>query len=224
MEKNGLYYSAAITVDVVIFTVEDGELKTLLIKRAYEPDRGSYALPGGFLQVDETIEQAAHRILETKAGVSGVYTEQLYTFDQPGRDPRGQVISVAFFALVPRSALSFESTDDAQNPELISISKLPALGFDHADIIEYAITRLRSKLEYTNAIYSLLPEKFTLRQLQDGYEAILGRELDKRNFQKKFLSLGLIEPTDEMTSNTRHRPARLYRFNTSNLQAVDRWF
>ncbi len=213
-----------LTVDTVIATVEDGQLKVLLIQRTGEPFAGRPALPGGYLQADEVSEESARRVLADKAGVQGVYLEQLYTFDAPDRDPRGRVVSVAYFALVPRDRLRIEPGPATQHPSLVPIAELPELAFDHAEIIRYAQGRIQSKLEYTNVVYSLLPASFTLSQLQGTYEAILCRPLDKRNFQKKFLSLDLIETTGEKTSGGQHRPAQLYRFKDTSPAELKKFF
>lgn len=204
-------FGQAVTVDLVIFTIKESQLKVLLIKRPHEPFQNSRALPGGFLLQNETTQKAALRILKEKAGVSNVYIEQLYTFDSPKRDPRGHVLTVTYFALVPRSKLAFAKRT-TQTPTFHSIQKLPMLAFDHKAIVKYAVRRLRAKLEYTNAVLSLLPHEFTFNQLQKTYEAILDKKLDKRNFRKKFLSLGLIKQTRKHLKNVRQRPARLYQF------------
>jgi 8-oxo-dGTP diphosphatase len=206
---------AKMTVDVVVFTLENDVLKALLIRRAGEPFAGQLALPGGFLWEGETTLQAAARLLHDKAGVNEVFMEQLYTFDEPQRDPRGRVVSVTYYALVPRDRLQIEESPNTEAPALYDVSQVKNLAFDHGQILDYAVGRLRAKLGYTNAAYSLLPERFTFSQLQRLYEVILDRELDKRNFRKKYLSLGFIEATNERVSGGRHRPAELYRFTTT---------
>lgn len=206
------YATPSVTVDAVIFTVADSELKVLLIKRARAPFAGAPALPGGFLHANETTRDAALRTLREKAGVKDVYVEQLYTFDEAGRDPRGQVFSVAYFALVPSGKLALKSGGDLQEPELISTRRLPKLAFDHKKIIDYAVQRLRAKLEYTNLAFSLLPREFAFSDLQELYEIVLARKLDKRNFRKKIVSLGIIKPVSGKTSGGRQRPAQLFRF------------
>ena len=213
-----------LSVDVVIFTVEQGLLKALLIKRVHPPFSGHWALPGGFLRQKEETKNAAIRILRDKAGIYKVYVEQLYTFDEIGRDPRAQVISVVYFALVDRNKIKIRETPQTQTPTFFDVGRLPKLAFDHRRIIGYARERLQYKLEYTNAAYSLLPKKFTLTQLQKVYEAILGRLLDKRNFRKKFLSLGLIKPTKEKATGGRARPARLYSFKEQKPVILKRFF
>jgi len=224
MAKEKKYFSPSVTVDVVIFTVEDGELKVLLIERANKPFLGDHALPGGFLLQGETTHAAALRILKEKAGVKDVYIEQLYTFDAKGRDPRGFVISVTYFALVPPSDIVLKKGKDLQAPALYPLRRLPALAFDHADIIVYATRRLRAKLGYTNVAFSLLPKHFSLFQLQKTYETIMGIKIDKRNFQKKFLSLKLIALTNKVAGGMRQRPARLYRFISQKPSELKKFF
>lgn len=222
--KQEIYYSAAVTVDIVIFTIESNLLKVLLVKRPDAPYAGRFALPGGFLQKGESTTAATKRIMQAKAGLDNVFVEQLYSFDQASRDPRGQVLTVAHFALVPRAELKLDSDLNPMAPKLFPIDELPDLAFDHSEIISYAAKRLRSKLEYTNVVFSLLASSFTLTQLQSTYEAILGRPLDKRNFRKKFLSLGLIEATNLKLEGGRHRPAQLYRFVSKKPVELQRWF
>lgn len=202
----------SITSDVVVFTIENRELEVLLIKRTNKPFSGSWALPGGFISRKEGSRDAALRVLGEKAGVVNVYLEQLFTFDDSGRDPRGRVCTIAYFALVPRSNIKFEKGKNIQTPLFFHIKNLPRLAFDHKKIIHYAVKRLQSKLEYTNVVYSLLSEEFTLNELQTAYESILSKKLDKRNFRKKFLQLGLIKPIKKVRKGAHQRPAQLYRF------------
>lgn len=215
---------ASITVDVVLFTVEDDQLKVLLVKRKGEPFAGLPALPGGFLWEEESTKQAAQRILFNKAGVRNAYTEQLYTFDDPKRDPRGHIVSVGYLSLVSRQDLIIQSLPHTQSPELYSVDSLPELAFDHQEIINYAVQRLRAKLEYTNVVYSLLPPTFPFKQLQKTYEIILNTTFDKRNFRKKFMSLGIIKPTGQQLAGKQHRPAELYMFTSSKPLDLERWF
>ena len=214
----------SVTTDIVIFTIEESILKVLLIKRAKEPFKDQWALPGGFLTENEEPEKAAIRILKDKAGVSNIYMEQLYTFPGSGRDPRGNVITIAYFALVPRSRIEIQETAKAQTPIFRSVKKLPDIAFDHNRIITYALKRLQSKLEYTNAVYSLLPKYFTFNQLQNAYEIILSRKLDKRNFRKKFLQLGLIKLTKKIHKGERQRPAKLYQFKLHRPAELKKFF
>ena len=213
-----------VTTDIVTFTIEDNQLKVLLIKRAEEPFEGSWALPGGFLWEGEDTQQAAQRVLLDKAGVTDMYIEQLYTFDNPGRDPRGHVMSVVYFALVALDDLIIKSTPGTQDPMLYSVSDLPQLAFDHNQVVSYALDRLKAKIQYTNAVYSLLPVNFTFNQLQQVYETIIGSPVDRRNFRKKFMSLGLIKPLGERTSGGRHRPAELFSFTSRQPTNLERWF
>ena len=202
----------SLTTDVIIFTIENGQLKILLIKRAHDPFKNKWALPGGFIDNNEGSQDAAFRVLKNKAGLKNVYLEQLYTFDGSGRDPRGRVCTVVYFALVLLEDIKFESGKKLQTPVFYPVNKLPQLAFDHKKIVTYAIKRLRSKLEYTNAVYALLPKTFTFNQLQTTYEAIFGKNMDKRNFRKKFSMLKLIKPTKKILTGNRQRPARLYYF------------
>ena len=186
----------------------------LLVKRARWPFEGEWAIPGGFIHMDESLEDAARRELaeETGIDVGEVYLEQLYTFGRPGRDPRTRVITVAYMAVVPSSELQPEAGDDAAEAEWWSMYNLPEkLAFDHTDILEYALTRLRYKLEYTAVGFELLPQEFTLAELQTAYEIILGEELDKANFRKKLARGNVVEPTGRFRQ-TAGRPAELYRY------------
>lgn len=223
-QKTSLYWPPAATVDITIFTIEDEKLKVLLIKRAAPPFQNYWALPGGFLLKNETTASAAARILKEKTGVKNVYAEQLYTFDSPLRDPRGHVLTIAYFAFIPREKILFGPGKNVQTPSLHQVKHLPKLAFDHKNIIAYAIKRLRAKLEYTNVIFYFLPKYFTLNQLQKTYEIILGENLDKRNFRKKFLSLNLIKPTKKLMAGTRQRPARLYQFALRKFIELKKFF
>jgi len=221
--KSRLFWPPAVTVDAVVFTIQDGELKVLLVERASEPFQGYRALPGGFLVKNEPSQKAISRILKEKAGIKGVYTEQLYTFDTIDRDPRGHTLTVSYFALVSVSMLKIKG-EERERPQLFSVKKLPKLAFDHKEIIEYALGRLRAKLEYTNAVYSLLPREFTMSQLQKTYEIVLDKKLDKRNFIKKFLSLGIVKEVPKKLSGPRRRPAQLYRFITQKPIELKKFF
>jgi len=197
-----------VAVLVVIFTVQADRLQVLLIRRSGEPFRGYWALPGGLLASSEAPDDAAIRKLGEETGVSDVFLEQLYTFSD--LDGRGSV-AVAYFALVDAQQAHL-ARRRAWLPAWFAVADLPDLAFDNASVIDYALQRLRAKLEYSNVGYSLLPESFTLSQLQGAYEAILARPLDKRNFRKRMLSLGIIEPTGRVAAEGRHRPAQLYAF------------
>lgn len=219
------YIPPTLTVDSVIFQLEGSKLSVLLIQRQQGPFIGAWALPGGYNAAGETTKEAMRRIVLQKSGVSVEnlnLVEQLYTFDTVARDPRGHAVSVTYAGFGKDIVPEYSKT--TQNPQFFPVDHLPELAYDHADIIRYAHERLQSKITYTNAIYALLPKHFTLSQLQKAYEAVLGRELDKRNFRKKFLSLDLIEETDQMLKEGAHRPARLYKFCNPTLQVLERSF
>ncbi len=215
-----IYDRPSVTVDVVIFTLRDQDLQVLLIRRKHPPFADYWAIPGGFVQINESLEAAATRELEEETGVRDVYIEQLYTFGAPDRDPRTRVITVAYFALAPSTALPLlQAGDDAADAQWWSIYDLPALAFDHAQILEYALTRLRYKLEYTAVGFELLPKLFTLSELQSAYEIILGEKLDRGNFRKKLRKAQVVEPTRQHR-DTGGRPARLYRFRDDAVAEV----
>jgi 8-oxo-dGTP diphosphatase len=205
------YPHPAVTVDIVTLTIRDGQLKLLLIRRAGEPYRGSWALPGGFVEMDEDLEQAARRELEEETGVSGVYLEQLYTFGRPDRDPRGRVITIAYYALIPSNRLRLRAASDAEAVGWFGMDELPELAFDHDEIFAMAHQRLVAKLDYSTIAFQFLPEEFTLSELQAIYEIIQREPLDKRNFRKWVLTLEQIEETGGERREGAHRPARLYR-------------
>ncbi len=205
------YPRAALTVDCVVFGFDGGTLQVLLIRRALEPFRNQWALPGGFVRVDETLDEAARRELEEETGLKKVFLEQLYTFGGVTRDPRERVVSVAYYALVKPGLVTGDT--DAAEAKWFPVSDLPVLAFDHADILATALERLRGKLSYQPIGFELLPPKFTLTQLQRLYEAVLGEPLDKRNFRKKVLSHDLLIPLQEKHQDGPHRPAQLFRFD-----------
>jgi 8-oxo-dGTP diphosphatase len=207
------YERPSVTVDVVIFSILDEQLKVLLIKRKVWPYEGMWAIPGGFVEMSESLDDAAYRELaeETNVSAGQVYLEQLYTFGEPARDPRTRVITVTYFALVSADKVDPRAADDAEDVCWFSAYGLPKLAFDHTEILDYALTRLRYKLEYSAVGFQLLPEKFTLRELQDAYEIILGAKLDKGNFRSKLRKTQVVEKVDGYR-DTGGRPARLYRF------------
>jgi 8-oxo-dGTP diphosphatase len=207
-----------VTVDIVIFTIHSRELRVLLVKRGIPPFVGQFAIPGGFVHEDEDLDQAALRELKEETGVSEVYLEQLYSFGNPKRDPRGRVITVAYFALISADR-PLKASSDAAEAKWWSLDTLPKLAFDHAMILEYALERLRNKLEYTTVGFQLLPEKFTLTELQEVYEAILCKQLDKRNFRRKISLLKILKPLSECRRGGR-RPARLFKFVASSFEKL----
>ncbi|HEY7180670.1 MAG TPA: NUDIX domain-containing protein [Blastocatellia bacterium] len=212
MSKLSDYPQPSVTVDLVIFTIAEDDLKVLLIRRGQEPFKGRWALPGGFVDIDESLERAAARELQEEVGVTNVYLEQLYTFGDPKRDPRGRVISVSYFALVDAERQRIVAASDAAEAQWHSVFDTPKLAFDHAKILDYAVWRLRNKIEWTTVGYELLPKKFTLSELQRVYEIILQRPVDKRNFRKKIMAQGQVVELNETRSDVAHRPARLYSF------------
>lgn len=209
------YARPSVTVDCVVFGLDlDAEdLKILLIQRSGKPFAGMWALPGGFVDMGETLEQAAKRELQEETGISRLYLEQLYTFGDPGRDPRDRVITVAYYALVKLTDHTIKADTDASDVAWFGVSDLPRLAFDHAKIVATALGRLKGKVRYQPIGFELLPAKFTLSQLQRLYEVVLERRLDKRNFRKKILGMGLLVETSEIQKDVAHRAARLYRFD-----------
>jgi 8-oxo-dGTP diphosphatase len=205
------YPHPAVTTDIVIFTIRDGRLKLLLVRRGLAPFKGKWALPGGFVGIDEDLEVGARRELAEETGVSGVYLEQLYTFGAPDRDPRERVITVAWYALIPSDKLQVRAATDAEAVGWFALDELPELAFDHARIVAMAHERLAAKLDYSTIAFQFMPARFTLGELQRVYEIILGQEIDKRNFRKWVLALEQIEETGERRRDGAHRPAMLYR-------------
>ena len=210
----------SVTVDVVIFSLVDDELKVLLIKRQAAPYADTWAIPGSFVKMDESLEEAAVRALADETGVEDVYTEQLYTFGTPDRDPRTRVITVAYFSFLFHDANHRQAGNHTHETGWFSILQLPPLAFDHAEIVEYAYTRLRYKLEYSSVGFQLLPDVFTLTELQTAYEIILGEKLDKRNFRRKILSAEILEETGEKQKEGEGRPAMLYRYREDAVAEV----
>jgi 8-oxo-dGTP diphosphatase len=207
------YPRPALTVDCVVFGFDEGELKVALIQRALDPFKGKWALPGGFVHIDETLDDAARRELAEETGLKDVYLEQLYSFGDLRRDPRERIVSVAYYALVALGKHTLHASTDAASAAWFCVADLPSLAFDHDRILSVAVQRLKGKLRYQPIGFELLPEKFTLSQLQHLYEAILERDLDKRNFRKKILGMDLLVETDEIEQDVAHRAARLYRFD-----------
>jgi 8-oxo-dGTP diphosphatase len=200
-----------VAVVLVILTVAEEGLRVLLIHRSGPPNLGSWALPGGLLMPPEELAAAAARKLLEETGVSDVYLEQLFTFD--GLDPEAESVAVAYFALVDARRVRLRD-ESSWEPRWFTVASLPDLAFDNAKVVDYALTRLRNKLDYTNVAYSLLPLAFTLSDLQSVYESIFGRSLDKRNFRRRMLSLGIIQPTGQTIARGAHRPAELFEFTS----------
>ncbi len=218
------YVPPTLTVDGVIFQLNNDKLEVLLMRRSTEPFKGEWALPGGYNAAGSTTIEALRDIIKRKVGVDIQtqlsYIEQLYTFDTVARDPRGHAVSVTYLGC----GRDIMSKNGSEHSSFFAVDNLPKLAYDHNNIVKYARDRLSAKLTYTNAVYGLLESKFTLTQLQTAYEAVFGRELDKRNFRKKFLSLGLIHETTETWREGAHRPAKLYEFNSTKLEVLSRSF
>jgi len=217
----------SVTVDVAILTVVDGRLEVALVERAEHPHKDRWAVPGGFVRMDESLDRAAARVLAQKAALADVYLEQLYTFGAPNRDPRTRVISVAYYALVDsarvarngahelvfgRIAVPWEGETGGPVEVLDRSRRKMPLAFDHAEILGMAVKRIRGKLDYTPIGFQMLPETFTLRRLQAVHETILGRALNKDSFRRRMLASGVLEATGERETEVEHRPAELYRF------------
>ncbi|MFH1174404.1 MAG: NUDIX domain-containing protein [archaeon] len=205
------YFKPSVTVDIILFSIINEEIKVLLIRRGIPPFKGMWAIPGGFVREKEELEDAAKRELSEETGVNVSYLEQLYTFGGINRDPRGRVITITYFGLTALEQ-TLQASTDAEHARWFSIKKLPSLAFDHKNILEYALQRLRWKFEYTTVAFSVLPEKFTLTSLQRLYEVVFDKPFDKRNFRKKLFSLKIVEPTKEIDRNVSHRPPQFYKF------------
>jgi 8-oxo-dGTP diphosphatase len=214
------YPRPALTVDIVIFSLRENQLQVLLIQRGEEPFAGMWALPGGFVRMEETLEAAAARELAEETGVTNTYLEQLYTYGDLQRDPRGRVVTVAHFALIPADRpVQLEGGSDASLARWFPVGALPSLAFDHAVIAAYALRRLRYKLEYTAVGFELLPAEFSLSELQTTYEIVLGEKLDKRNFRRRILESATIEPTGHRRGGE-GRPAQLFRYRPDAVAEV----
>jgi 8-oxo-dGTP diphosphatase len=212
----------ALTVDCVVFGLDAESLKVLLIERRGEPFPGCWALPGGFVDEGEAPLDAARRELEEETSLADIYLEQLYTFGRPGRDPRGWVVSIAHLALVNIRDRPLRPASDARQAGWFAVSRLPPLAFDHREIIDVAYQRLVGKVRYQPIGFELLPRAFTLSELQDLYETILARKLDKRNFRRRVLKTGLLNPTQQTRKGQAHRPALLYRFDVKKYRRLSK--
>ncbi|MEM9448662.1 MAG: NUDIX domain-containing protein [Cyanobacteria bacterium P01_E01_bin.6] len=208
------YPRPAIAVDCVVFGLDEStQLKVLLIQRKLAPFEGHWALPGGFVHLDESLEDAARRELQEEAGLGEVFLEQLYSFGAVDRDPRERVVTVAYYALVNLKEHAAQAATDAVDAQWFAVNELPSLAFDHQPILHMALHRLRSKIRYEPIGFELLPKKFTFFQLQKLYETVLGQTLDKRNFRKKFLKMELLQELEEFDTSAPHRPPKLHRFD-----------
>jgi 8-oxo-dGTP diphosphatase len=214
------YPRAALTLDCVVFGLDDADLQVLLIQRDLEPFQGCWALPGGFLRLDEELEEGARRELKEETGLHPPFLEQLCTIGTIARDSRERVVTIAYFALVNIRDHAIRAATDARAAAWFSVEDLPTLAFDHASIVAQAHERLRGKLTYCPIGFELLPPRFPLSQLQQVYETILERKLDRRNFRRKILSFGFIVETDEVQQDVAHRAARLYAFDRDAYQRM----
>lgn len=202
-----------LAVDCVVFGLDEEDLKIILIQRDLVPFKGKWAIPGGFVHTAESLEAAAIRELKEETGIEDVFLEQLYTFGDVKRDPRERVVSVAYYSLVNLRDHEIKAATDARNAAWFSVDDLPSLAFDHNRIVDVALKRLKGKVRYEPIGFELLPEKFTLTELQKMYEKILDQEIDKRNFRKKILGMGLLKELDEVQMDVAHRAARLHKFD-----------
>lgn len=216
------YARPALTTDCVVFGLDEEDLKILLIQRALPPFENEWAVPGGFIRVGEDINTCARRGLEEETGLKNVYLEQLATIGTPDRDPREHVVTIAYFALVNLIDHPPTAATDARNAAWFSFDDLPPLAFDHEKILKLARERLRGKVRYQPIGFELLPKKFTLTQLQHLYELILEEPLDKRNFRKKVIQLGILAETNEVEKDVARRAARLYRFDRSRYRKLQK--
>lgn len=205
--------SIKLSVDAVVFGYEEGNISVLLIKRKYDPFKGQWAIPGGFVENHESLEDAVERELFEETGIKINYLEQLYTFGKPNRDPRGRVVSIAYFGLVRPNAFKLYASTDAEQAQWFNINDLPKLSFDHKGILKMAIERLQGKITYEPIGFELLDKKFPFSDLEKLYTTLLGREIDRRNFRKKIVGLNVLDELDEKVSKGSGRPANLFQFN-----------
>lgn len=223
MEENKYCYKyphPAVTTDCVIFGFNGERLQVLLIERGIEPFKGRWAFLGGFLKMDETAEEGAKRELKEETGLENAYIQQLHTFSAPNRDPRERVITIAYYTLVKIQEV--KGGDDAASARWFPLDEIPPLAFDHDYILRMATQRLREQIHFQPIGFELLPEKFTIRELQSLYEAILGINFDRRNFAKKMLHLEILTELDETVWRTPKREARLYKFNAEKYEELKR--
>lgn len=220
MERARFDY-AIVATDVVIFSVIEQRLHVLLIKMKREGFKGLWAAPGGLMGVTESPEETVSRVLEEKTGLKDVFAEQLATFGAVDRDPLGRVVSIAYLALIHADHDTLRTTDEYDAVEWHPVDDLPKLAYDHVEVIDVARSRLKARLSYTNIVRNILPEYFTLTEMQLAYEIILDDPIDKRNFRKKILSLGIVQKTKKMRTGERSRPAALYTFTTDKFQIID---
>ena len=211
----------SVTVDVLFFTIKEGKLQVLLIKRAAWPFQGYWALPGGFVGMNEDLETAAAREIYDECGIKNLFLEQLFTFGEPKRDPRTRVITVTYYALAPSEDIKQIQVDEVKEAKYFPIDSLPKMAFDHKKIVEVGFERLKSKIRYSNIVFGLLPDVFSLSEVQNIYEIIFDKKIDKRNFRKWMLSSGLLISTGKKKSGLAHRPALQYKFAKREVVMID---
>lgn len=216
------YPRPALTVDAIVFGLDDEDLKVLLIRRALEPFQGKWALPGGFVRIEESLEDAVRRELQEETGIAQLFLEQLYTFGAVDRDPRERVVTVAYYALVKLSDHRIKAATDARDAAWFAVSEARGLAFDHDRILAAALERLKGKVRYQPIGFELLPPQFTLSQLQRLYETVLEKPLDKRNFRKKILGMDFLVALEEVQKDVSHRAARLYHFDRKKYQRLQK--
>ncbi|WP_153800973.1 NUDIX hydrolase [Foetidibacter luteolus] len=212
-----------VAVDAIVFGYSKNEgVSVLLIQRKYEPFKNSWAIPGGFVLEHESLEEAVQRELGEETGITVNYLEQLYTFGKPGRDPRQRIISVAYLALVKSSQFQqLRASTDAENAQWFNIQQLPQLAFDHQLILDTAVERVKAKVRYQPIGFELLDKKFPFADLEKLYIALLGRDIDRRNFSKKMLALGILDETNELArSEGKGRPSKMYQFNKKRYEQL----
>jgi len=214
------YPKPAVTVDIIVFTIQNKELKVLLVKRGIEPFKDKWAIPGGFVKLDESLEEAAKRELHEETGVKDVYLEQLYTFGEPNRDPRERVITITYYALINSDKIKLAASTDVSDVQWFSVKNIPALAFDHKKILDYSLRRLKWKFEYTTVAFSLLPQKFTLSEIQKIYEIVFNQQFDKRNFSKKILSLDILKE-EAIKRDVSYRPPQLYSLKSGIRDTIE---
>jgi len=216
------FFKSAFSVDNVIFGFDGGDLKILLIQRGAAPYKGKWALPGDLVYPNEDLDTAAERVLEQLTGLRGVYLEQVRTFGAVDRHPLGRVITIAYFSLIKISDYTVTPASFAQSAKWHSVVKVGELAFDHNEILESCLKRLKRKVRMTPIGFELLPPKFTLTELQQLYESILAspRGIDKRNFRKKILSTNLLNDLNEVRDGVAHRPAKLYQFDKEKYEQL----
>jgi 8-oxo-dGTP diphosphatase len=216
------YKNQGIHVDIALFTVLDGVVKTLLVRRTNEQFIGEWIIPGGCVTNDESVDEAARRELLEKTGIENIYMEQFHAFGAPGRDPRKRMVAIAYLALIDAIKIHLlTKTQKTDKAVWADITDLPELGFDHKDILKSAVDTLRRKLMNSNLAAEVMSKQFTLPELQGVYEIIMGTKLDRRNFRRKFLKMGLIRATGDTIIDGAHRPAKLYTFVSDTYQEVD---